>query len=122
MDKTQSTLKRLIKSPVFWGIVSLLAVITAALLWYPPLHQKSYKPISYEPFLQKESDDTVNVNTAGKQELMLLHGVGEHKAGEIIAHREAHGRFNSLDDFAQVAGIGPKIIQDNEKIISFGDE
>jgi competence protein ComEA len=48
----------------------------------------------------------VNVNTASAAELEELPGVGPATAEAIIAHREQHGPFGSVDDLLDVRGIG----------------
>ncbi len=48
----------------------------------------------------------VNINTATADELDTLPGVGPATAAAIIAHREQHGPFGSVDDLADVRGIG----------------
>ena len=49
----------------------------------------------------------VNLNTATADELDTLPGVGPATAAAIIAHREQHGPFASVDDLGDVRGIGP---------------
>lgn len=49
----------------------------------------------------------LNVNTATAEELDTLPGVGPSTAGAIIAYREQHGPFQSVDDLLNVRGIGP---------------
>jgi len=61
----------------------------------------------------------VYINTADLEELMRLPGVGEAIAGEIIAYREAHGPFKSLEDLDAVPGIGPARLAQWEGLISF---
>ena len=51
----------------------------------------------------------VNINTATKQELMNLSGIGESKAKEIISYREKNGLFNTIEDIKKVSGIGDTI-------------
>lgn len=48
----------------------------------------------------------VNINTASKEELMSLNGIGEATADKIIAYREENGKFNSIEDIQNVKGIG----------------
>lgn len=47
----------------------------------------------------------VNINTADKNELMTLEGVGEKRASDIISYREQNGGFNSIDELMNVSGI-----------------
>jgi competence protein ComEA len=48
----------------------------------------------------------VNLNTATTGELEALPGVGPVLAQRIVAHREQHGGFRSVEDLRQVSGIG----------------
>ena len=50
----------------------------------------------------------VNLNSATAEQLDTLDGVGPATATKILEWRQAHGGFRSLDDLAQVPGIGPK--------------
>jgi competence protein ComEA len=54
------------------------------------------------------SGDKINVNTASAAELDALPGIGPSTAQAIIAHREEHGPFQSIDDLLAVRGIGEK--------------
>ncbi len=50
-------------------------------------------------------DGTVNINTAGMEELMTLNGIGETRAKAIIAYREENGPFAKAEDLMQISGI-----------------
>lgn len=54
------------------------------------------------------SDGRVDINRAGKEELMTLTGVGETRAQAILAYRESHGKFSSVEELMQVEGIKEK--------------
>lgn len=56
----------------------------------------------------KSTQDTtmVNINTASKEELDTLPGVGPATADKIIEYRETNGQFNSIEDIKNVRGIG----------------
>ena len=53
----------------------------------------------------------VNINTATKEELTSLKGVGDKRAQEIIDYRKKNGNFKSVDDLGKVPGIGPGLMK-----------
>lgn len=53
----------------------------------------------------QEGRRKVNLNTAKKDELMTLRGVGEAKADDIIRYRESHGGFQKIEDIMKISGI-----------------
>ena len=52
----------------------------------------------------------VNLNTADLEGLMSLPGIGEKRAGDIIAYREANGPFRMVEQITDVPGIGEGIL------------
>lgn len=53
----------------------------------------------------------VNINRADRTELQQLPGIGAVKAEAIIAYREEHGSFQSLEDLSKVNGFGKKTVE-----------
>lgn len=53
----------------------------------------------------------VNINTADKETLVLLPGVGPVMAEAILAYRKDNGNFKSVDELTKVKGIGDKTLE-----------
>lgn len=63
----------------------------------------------------------INVNTAKKEELITLKGLGDKRADEIIKSR-AKKPFKSIEELLEIKGIGEKFIENNKKEICFGKD
>lgn len=57
------------------------------------------------------NNNLININTATKEELETISGLGESKANSIIRYREEHGNFNSIEDIKNVSGIGETLYE-----------
>jgi competence protein ComEA len=65
--------------------------------------------------------EPVNINTADAATLATaLEGIGASRAEAIVAYRTEHGPFQSVDDLAQVQGIGEKILEANRGNLTVG--
>lgn len=64
------------------------------------------------------ADGRVNINHAGKEDLMTLPGIGESKADRIIAYRQAHGDFTACEEVMNVNGIGEAMYENIKDYIT----
>jgi competence protein ComEA len=62
----------------------------------------------------------VNINTATKEELTAIKGVGEKRAQDIIDYRTKNGPFKSVDDLEKVPSVGPGLMKRIRSQISTG--
>ena len=60
----------------------------------------------------------VSIGSGTAQQLETLPHIGPALAARIIAYREAHGGFRSVDELGQVGGIGPKTLADLRDLVT----
>ena len=66
---------------------------------------------------QESLSEKVNINTADKEKLTSLKGIGESKAEAIISYREANGPFSDITELMNVDGIGQKTFENIKDMI-----
>lgn len=64
------------------------------------------KPKQISDSSSSSNTDVININTANKERLMKISGVGKTKAEAIISYREKNGDFKKKEDITKVKGIG----------------
>ncbi|MEZ5556884.1 ComEA family DNA-binding protein [Haliea sp.] len=71
------------------------------------------------PLAAEASVARVNINTADAATLAArLKGVGLSRAQDIIRYREAYGPFKSVEELADVKGIGQSTLERNRTVIT----
>jgi len=86
------------------GQVQLLATLSSG----SPLAQRDSALRQARPL---GTDERIDVDRAGAQELTRLPKVGPRLAKVIVANREEQGPFGSLENLDRVAGIGPALLK-----------
>lgn len=67
--------------------------------------------------------EVVNINTADAQTLAAnIIGVGEKRALAIVAFRDEHGPFKSVDELTQVKGIALKLVDKNRENLTISNQ
>lgn len=102
-------------------IVIAAATVATAVLSTPPLSntQVIYEDtgtaigttadgtiVSSKPVSPTFAAGRLNLNTASAEQLTTLRGIGTVLAERIVAYREQHGAFHSVDELGEVKGIG----------------
>lgn len=80
-------------------------------IYFPTLSEiDTWEPI-YNVSGASPEDDRVNINSATREQLMTLPGIGQSKADAIIAYREKYGPFQTTEDLLSVSGIKDGVYQ-----------
>jgi uncharacterized protein len=83
-----------------------------------------------QPMLKRSLDDVVmscvnavgvEVNTASKQLLMYVSGLGPQLASNIVRYRDEHGAFRSRTELRKVSKLGPKAFQQSAGFLRIRD-
>ncbi len=64
------------------------------------------------------ADGKVNLNTATREQLMTLPGIGEAKADAILAYRMEHGSFSSIEEIQNISGIKSGVFSKIQDLIT----
>ncbi|MDR1959044.1 MAG: helix-hairpin-helix domain-containing protein [Planctomycetaceae bacterium] len=90
---------------------SLLRVIGLSVILFLTgflFHEKVlFCPAEFGQTEPNELRFSLDLNTAPKEEILLLPGIGETLAERILEYRKS-GRFRSSNDVVEIRGIGPK--------------
>lgn len=98
---------------------ALAVILWGALFLIAPVWQFSAPPAAYiapsadgeEAADTPQAETLIDINNATEQELDELPGVGPAKAAAIVAYRESHGPFASLEDLTLVSGISASMVE-----------
>ncbi|MGL4250204.1 MAG: ComEA family DNA-binding protein [Aeromonas sp.] len=97
------------------SVAMLLAALP--LFSHPLLAADKTTPKQTTAAAAKQESGKLNINTATLVELATLKGIGEKKAQAIVDYREKQGKFTSVEQLADVSGIGPATVDANRDMI-----
>lgn len=117
--KKESLHKRIAFAILFLASAFLLIVLLFAL----KPHFEAPNVYTYElgattKEIKGQDAKTMNINTASKEELMSIQGIGESTAQNIMSYREKHGTIHYIEDLLNIAGIGPKTLDNIRENVS----
>ncbi len=94
--------------------VNLAKELTDQQVVYVPVVGEQVSSEEGQPIASSNANDggkaPVNINTASKDQLCQITGIGDKKADLIIAYRQEHGQFKTVDELTQVSGFGEKTV------------
>lgn len=64
----------------------------------------------------------LDLNVATAAQLQQLPAIGPKTAARILAYRQQHGPFATLEDLEKVPGIGPRTIEKLRPLVACGEE
>jgi len=53
----------------------------------------------------------INLNTANREELSEIKGIGEKRASEIVRYRNRHGAFRDWNDLSSISSLPKNAIR-----------
>jgi len=78
----------------------------------------TFPAIVISPSSIESEEGKININTATKEDLITLPGIGESKASSILEFREKYGKFEDVSELSYVPGIGKKLLESINDYIS----
>ena len=83
--------------------------------WVTNKSATSYKKFQTYPSKEKVAIIQKDINTATKEDLIAVYGIGEKTAEKILIEKEKFGAFVSMEQFQFFLGISPEAIEDLQK-------
>ena len=108
------SIKLLIASAMIAGCFTVMPLSAETVKSQDPVLSKSAATQQVAPV-----GATVNINSADATALAdRLNGIGLKKAQAIVDYRQQNGPFKSVDELANVSGVGQATVEKNRSIIS----
>ena len=119
-------MRKRIKWTKMYICLLLLSAVYGALLFRFYFAEGRTQPAPQQMVTQRSAEPVevhrTALNTADREELMLLPGIGETLADRILACREEKGGFSSIEELLQVKGIGEKTLENLKDYVVLEEE
>jgi len=69
------------------------------------------RAVETPPAEVEEEEGPIDLNAATAAQLQRLPSIGPKTAARILAYRQEHGSFETLEELQEVAGIGPRTVE-----------
>ncbi|AWL12508.1 Endonuclease/exonuclease/phosphatase family domain-containing protein [Saliniradius amylolyticus] len=92
-------------------VLTMVMAITSPTLWASTPDKELYS----ESAAQHQKLD---LNSASAEALQTLPGIGEKKAAAIVAYRNSHGGFSSIEQLKDVKGIGDATLENIKSLLT----
>ena len=100
-------------------VLPVAALLLCAVLLLLPLREEPYTETPFAERMEAVPEDldeflklaSININTADKEALMELPGIGEVLSDRILQYRAQHGPFADWSEFRQIQGIGEHLVE-----------
>lgn len=92
-------------------MVILLAAFGINSMLHAEVRSEDHTVVHSNDHIKESVSNPVNINTADASELSQVRGLGPKKADAIVQYRTQNGPFKSVDDIANVKGIGQKMLK-----------
>lgn len=86
--------------------VNLAFTLTDGIKITIPNKKDNSKNLLQTSLVNNAKSDIININEADVDELILLSGIGESIAQDIVEYRSKNGKFKKKEDIKNVSGIG----------------
>ena len=100
-------------------VLPVAALLLCAGLLLLPLREEPYTETPFAERMEAVPEDldeflklaSTDINTADKEALMELPGIGEVLSDRILKYRAQHGPFADWSEFLQIKGIGEHLVE-----------
>lgn len=104
------------------SIVLDTPVMSDCIIFVPKAKEKGVSALKHMEFSSSAEHLKCNINTAGREDLKNLYGIGDVLAERITIYREENGKFKSIYELLNIKGMGKSIFNKIKDYITVGGD